>query len=90
VAGVTTHPNWAWVADVAWQTIPHLSGPGCSPGVVVTDRDTKFGPELDTALAAHGLTVKRLKKADGGSDNQRLLEVGEDLIDDAVGVAFEF
>jgi putative transposase len=57
LAGLTTRPDHAWVAQQARHFCQHVATLPEQPTHLLRDRDGKFGPEFDAVLAAAGMEV---------------------------------
>jgi putative transposase len=60
LAGLTAHPDRAWVAQQARNTALALSEQPVKPEILLLDHDAKFVPEFDRVFAAEGIQVKRV------------------------------
>ena len=63
IAGLTTHPDRAWVAQQARNTAMFFAEQEVKPALLLRDNDGKFGPEFDAVFAAEGVEVKRITPA---------------------------
>jgi putative transposase len=63
IAGLTAHPDRAWVAQQARNTAMFFAEQEVKPAVLLRDNDGKFGPEFDAVFAAAGVAVKRITPA---------------------------
>ncbi len=59
IAGVTAHPNGAWVTQHARTILTTLSEEGKRPQILIRDRDVKLTKSFDTFLRSEGVTVIR-------------------------------
>ena len=59
ISGVTEHPCWPWVTQLARNVSGVLADAGIALRYVVRDRDAKFGPAFDAVWAADGATIVR-------------------------------
>src|SRR6266567_1692089 len=59
IAGVTAHPNGAWVTQQARNILATLSKEGRQPRVLIRDRDVKLTKAFDAFLRSEGITVIR-------------------------------
>lgn len=50
ISPATVSPSRAWAADQAVAFVEAASRAGLRPGMLIRDRDSKFGPEFDAAL----------------------------------------
>jgi putative transposase len=60
VAGVTAHPDRAWVAQQARNFLLHSGEQADPPAYLLRDYDNKFVPEFDAVLESEGVTVKQV------------------------------
>jgi putative transposase len=60
VAGMTTNPTQAWVAEQAKNFCQHLAEQPFKTTHLIRDFDGKFGPEFDATLQAQGVKVMRV------------------------------
>jgi putative transposase len=60
LAGLTTHPTQAWVAERAKDFCLHLAQQPFTTSHLIRDFDGKFGPDFDATLQAHGVKVLRV------------------------------
>jgi putative transposase len=58
VAGMTAHPDGAWVAQQARNVAMHFAEQPERPTILLRDRDSKFVAAFDTLLRAEGVEVK--------------------------------
>jgi putative transposase len=58
LAGVTAHPDAAWVAQQARNLALHLEATGQKATHLLRDRDARFTPQFDAVLEAEGIGVK--------------------------------
>ena len=58
IAGVTAHPNGAWVTQQA-RTLATLRNEGKQPRILIRDRDVKLTNAFDAFLHEEGITVIR-------------------------------
>jgi len=63
VAGMTAHPDRAWVAQQARNAAMVLSDQGVKAEVLLRDNDRKYGPEFDAVFEAEGVAVKPVTPA---------------------------
>jgi putative transposase len=63
IAGLTVHPDRAWVAQQARNTAMFFAEQDVKPAMLLRDNDGKFGPEFDAVFAAEGVAVKRITPA---------------------------
>jgi putative transposase len=63
IAGLTAHPDRAWVAQQARNTAMFFAEQEIKAVVLLRDNDSKFGPEFDAVFAAEGVAVKRITPA---------------------------
>jgi putative transposase len=63
VAGLTAHPDRAWVVQQARNTAMFFAEQEVKPAVLLRDNDGKFGSEFDAVFAAEGVEVKRITPA---------------------------
>jgi len=63
IAGLTPHPDRAWVTQQARNTAMFFSEQEVKPAVLLRDNDGKFGPQFDAVFAAEGVEVKRITPA---------------------------
>jgi hypothetical protein len=59
IAGLTTQPDRAWVAQQARNTAMFFAEQKVKPATLLRDNDGKFGAEFDAVFAAEGVAVKR-------------------------------
>src|SRR6266700_3819305 len=59
IAGVTAHPNGAWVTQQARTPLATLRNEGKQPRILIRDRDVKLTNAFDTLLHEEGITVIR-------------------------------
>jgi len=59
IAGVTAHPNAAWVTQQARNVTGDLDDAGVEARLVLRDRDTKYVSSFDTVFASGGARVLR-------------------------------
>jgi putative transposase len=59
IAGVTAHPNGAWVTQRTRNLLRTLSEEGKRPQIVIRDRDVKLTKAFDAFLHSEGVTVIR-------------------------------
>ena len=59
IAGVTAHPNGAWVTQRARNIFATLSEEGKRPQILIRDRDVKLTKSFDSFLRSEGITVIR-------------------------------
>ena len=55
IAGLTTNPTHAWVAQQAESFCQHATSQPDKPAYLIRDLDGKFGPSFDATLKAHGI-----------------------------------
>jgi putative transposase len=60
LAGLSTHPNSAWVVEQTQQFTAHLSETGQRATLLLRDLDGKFTADFDAALNAAAIQVKRV------------------------------
>jgi len=60
IAGLTTNPTQAWVAERAKNFCQHLAHQPFETTHLIRDFDGKFGPQFDAALQAQGVKVMRV------------------------------
>jgi transposase InsO family protein len=60
LAGVTAHPNAAWVAQQARSLLMHLEERVHRFRFLIRDRDTKFTAAFDTIFAASGIQIVKI------------------------------
>jgi putative transposase len=60
LAGLTTNPTRAWVAERARDFCRHVASLPVQPTHLIRDLDGKFGADFDAALQAHGMEVVRV------------------------------
>src|SRR6266545_3173142 len=58
-AGVTAHPNGAWVTQQARTVLATLRNEGKQPRILIRDRDIKLTNAFDAFLRSEGITVIR-------------------------------
>jgi putative transposase len=58
LAGLTPHPDRAWVAQQARNFGMEFAEGGEKPAVLLRDNDQKYGPDFDAVLEAEGVRVK--------------------------------
>jgi putative transposase len=59
IAGITAHPNGAWVKEKSRNVLTTLSKQGKRPQILVRDRDIKLTKAFDEFLRSEGITVIR-------------------------------
>jgi putative transposase len=59
IAGITAHPNGAWVKEKSRNVLTTLSEQGKRPQILVRDRDVKLTKAFDEFLRSEGITVIR-------------------------------
>jgi hypothetical protein len=59
IAGITAHPNGAWVTQQARNLLTTLSAEGKQPRILIRDRDVKLTNAFDAFLHEEGITVIR-------------------------------
>ena len=59
IAGITAHPNGAWVTQQARSTLTTLGEEGKRPRILIRDRDVKLTNAFDTFLRSEGISVIR-------------------------------
>ncbi len=59
IAGVTAHPNGAWVTQQARNVLATLSKEGRRPRILIRDRDVKLTKAFDEFLRSQGVSVIR-------------------------------
>jgi putative transposase len=59
IAGVTAHPNGAWVTQQAGNVVATLRTEGKQPRILIRDRDVKLTKAFDAFLRSEGITVIR-------------------------------
>jgi hypothetical protein len=59
IAGITAHPNGAWVTQQARTILASLREEGKRPRILIRDRDVKLTNAFDTFLRSEGITVIR-------------------------------
>ncbi len=59
IAGVTAHPNGAWVTQQARTVLATLRNEGKQPRILIRDRDVKLTNAFDAFLRSEGITVIR-------------------------------
>src|SRR6266571_2666547 len=59
IAGVTAHPNGAWVTQQARTVLATLINEGKQPRILIRDRDVKLTNAFDAFLRSEGITVIR-------------------------------
>src|SRR5216117_1175090 len=59
IAGVTAHPNGAWVTRQARTVLATLRNEGKQPRILIRDRDVKLTNAFDAFLRSQGITVIR-------------------------------
>ena len=59
IAGVTAHPNGAWVTQQARNVLATLNKEGRQPRILIRDRDVKLTKAFDAFLRSEGITVIR-------------------------------
>jgi putative transposase len=59
IAGVTAHPNGAWVNQQARNVLTTLRAEGKRPRILIRDRDVKLTKAFDAFLRSEGITVIR-------------------------------
>ena len=63
VAGMTAHPDRAWVALQARNTAMFFGDQEVKPAVLLRDNDGKYGPGFDAVFASEGVVVRRITPA---------------------------
>jgi putative transposase len=58
IAGLTAHPDRAWVAQQARNTAMFFAEQEVKAAVLLRDNDQKYGPVFDAVFAAEGVEVK--------------------------------
>ena len=56
LAGVTTNPTWAWVAQCARNVTADCRDAGIDVKFLLRDRDAKFAPGFDAVWQGEGVT----------------------------------
>jgi hypothetical protein len=59
IAGITAHPNGAWVTQQARTVLATLSKQGRQPRILIRDRDVKLTKAFDAFLRSEGISVIR-------------------------------
>src|SRR6266516_5418481 len=59
IAGITAHPNGAWVTQQARNLLMTLIAEGKRPQILIRDRDVKLTRAFDAYLRSEGITVIR-------------------------------
>jgi len=59
IAGITAHPNGAWVTQQARNILTTLNEEGKHPQILIRDRDVKLTKAFDAFLRSEGITVIR-------------------------------
>jgi putative transposase len=59
IAGITAHPNGAWVTQQARTILTRLRQEGTRPRILIRDRDVKLTNAFDAFLRSEGITVIR-------------------------------
>jgi putative transposase len=59
IAGISAHPNGAWVTQQARTVLATLKNAGKQPRIVIRDRDVKLTKAFDEFLRTEGITVIR-------------------------------
>jgi putative transposase len=59
IAGITAHPNGAWVTQQARNLLTTLSNEGKRPRILIRDRDVKLTKAFDALCRSHGIEVIR-------------------------------
>jgi putative transposase len=59
IAGVTAHPNGAWVTEQSRKVLTTLSEEGKRPQILIRDRDVKLTKAFDELLRSQGISVLR-------------------------------
>src|SRR6266545_307456 len=59
IAGITAHPNGAWVTQQARNVLATLKNEGKQPRILIRDRDVKLTNAFDAFLRSEGITVIR-------------------------------
>jgi putative transposase len=59
IAGITAHPNGAWVTQRARNLLTTLNEEGKRPQILIRDRDVKLTKAFDAYLRSEGITVIR-------------------------------
>ena len=57
IAGLTAHPDRAWMAQQARNTAIFFAVQDVKPEVLLRDNDQKYGPEFDVVFEAEGVAV---------------------------------
>jgi putative transposase len=63
IAGLTGHPDRAWMTQQARNTAMFFADQAIKAAVLLRDNDQKYGPEFDAVFAAAGVEVKRITPA---------------------------
>jgi putative transposase len=59
IAGITAHPNGAWVTQQARNVLATLKNEGKQPRILIRDRDVKLTKAFDAFLQSEGIRVIR-------------------------------
>src|SRR6266498_3221158 len=59
IAGISAHPNGAWVTQQARKVLMTLKNEGKQPRILIRDRDVKLTNAFDAFLRSEGITVIR-------------------------------
>src|SRR6266508_3157510 len=59
IAGITAHPNGAWVTQQAGNVLATLKNEGKQPRILIRDRDVKLTKAFDAFLQSEGIRVIR-------------------------------
>jgi putative transposase len=59
IAGITAHPNGAWVTQKARNILTTLNAEGKRPQILIRDRDVKLTKAFDAFLQSEGIRVIR-------------------------------
>jgi len=59
IAGISAHPNGAWVTQQARKVLMTLSAEGKRPQILIRDRDVKLTKAFDAFLRSQGIMVIR-------------------------------
>jgi putative transposase len=59
IAGISAHPNSAWVAEQAKNTCAYFAAQEDKPTLILRDNDSKFSA-IDSVFAAEGIAVKKV------------------------------
>ncbi len=63
IAGITAHPNGAWVTQQARNLLATLKNEGKQPRILIRDRDVKLTKAFDAFLQSEGIRVIRTQIA---------------------------